>query len=222
VTGLDQRWLTNPRTHDLLVELGFEHLRLTVLALAIGVAVALPLAVAAVRWRRLYNPLLGFTGALYTIPSLALFLFLGAFYSALAERSAYIAFRTAVTGLAIYSLLILFRNTVAGLDSVPPELREAGQAMGYTPRQLLWHVELPAALPVILAGVRVAIVTLVGLTTITALIGWGGFGQLFLIGAQRRNLTIVLTGVALSTLLATALDLVLVGTERRALPWRRA
>lgn len=219
---IDQRWLANPRTRSLLVDLGVEHVQLTVLALVIGLAIALPLALAAVRWRRLYNPLLGFTGALYTIPSLALFIFLGAFYSALAERTAYIAFRTAVTGLAIYSLLILFRNTVAGLDSVAPELREAGEAMGYTRHQLLWHVELPAALPVILAGVRVASVTLVGLTTITALIGWGGLGQLFVIGAQRRNLTIVLTGVVLCTLLATVLDLLFVGAERRALPWRRA
>jgi osmoprotectant transport system permease protein len=209
----DWGWLTNPRTHERLLALGIEHVQLTVIGVAIGFAVAAPLAVLAVRRRWLYQPLLGATGVLYTIPSLAMFLFLAALYGV------FLQFRVAVTGLAIYSLLILFRNTAEGLRSVPPDIREAAQALGHTHRQLLWRVELPVALPVIVAGLRIATVTTVGLVTITALIGWGGFGQLFIAGANRNNVTVVLTGVVASTLLAVALDLVLVATHRRLTPW---
>jgi osmoprotectant transport system permease protein len=209
----DWAWLTNPRTHERLVELAIQHVQLTLAGVGIGFAVAAPLAVVAVRRQWLYQPLLGATGVLYTIPSLAMFLFLAALYGVFLE------FRVAVTGLALYSLLILFRNTAEGLRAVPAETREAAEALGHTRRQLLWRVELPVALPVIVAGLRIATVTTVGLVTITALIGWGGFGQLFIAGANRNNVTVVLTGVLASTLLAVLLDLALVATQRRLTPW---
>jgi osmoprotectant transport system permease protein len=211
----DTAWLSNPRTWERVAEMGVEHVRFTVLAVLLGFLVAAPLAVLAVRRRRWYTPLLAVTGILYTVPSLAMFLLLGALYGSL------LAFRTALTGLVVYSLLILFRNTVAGLDSVPTDVREAAQAMGHTRLQQLRRVEIPVALPVVIAGLRVATVTTVGLVTITALVGWGGFGRLFIQGFNRQNATILLAGIVLCVTLATVLDLLLVALERRLLPWAR-
>ena len=212
----DWAWLSNPRNHERLLEQLVEHVQLTLVAVLIGFLIAAPLAVVAVRYRRLHPPLLGITGVLFTVPSLAMFMFLGIAYGE------FFGFRAAVTGLVIYSLLILFRNTVAGLDSVPPEIREVGEALGHTRFQQLRKIEIPVALPVILAGIRVATVTTVGLTTITALIGWGGLGRTILTGFQRgTNLTIVLVGVVGVTLLAIALDLLLLLLQRQLLPWKR-
>jgi osmoprotectant transport system permease protein len=210
-------WLSNPRTHERLAEYAMEHLVLTFAAVAAGLAVALPLAVLAVRHRRLQTPLLTATGVLYTVPALAMFIFLVPLFIALTGTGYGRA--TSVAGLAIYSLLILFRNTVAGLDGVPADVREAGEAMGYTRNQLLWRVELPVALPVLVAGVRIATVSTVGLVTITALIGQGGLGRLFITGYNRFDLTIALTGVVLATALATLIDWAMVLVQRRLLPW---
>lgn len=212
----DWAWLSNPRTIDRLQGYTVEHLELTVLSVAIGFAVALPLAILAVRYRRLYTPLLGLTGVLFTVPSLALFMMLGALYGSP------LAMRVSVTGLAVYSLLILFRNTVAGLDNVPRDVRESAEAMGHTPTQLLWRVELPLALPVIVAGIRVAVVTTIGLVTITALIGQGGLGRLFITGFNRQSPTILTVGVLGCALLAFAFDIALVGAQRWLLPWTRS
>lgn len=212
----DWNWLSNPRTWDRLLDASFQHVGLTGLAVVLGFAIAAPLAIVAVRRPRLEGALLGTTGVLFTIPSLAMFMFLGL------ALGAFTALRTAVTGLVVYSLLILFRNTVAGLRAVPAEVAEAGEAMGHTRGQQLWHVELPIALPVIVAGVRVATVSTIGLVTITALIGWGGLGDVILQGFRRRNLTQVLTGVVGVTALAVAFDLLLVALQRRLLPWTRA
>lgn len=212
----DWAWLSNPRTHQRLAEQLTEHVQLVAVAVAGGLLVAAPLAVLAVRRRRLYGPLLGFTGVLFTIPSLAMFMLLGVIYGQ------FLAFRVAATGLVVYSLLILFRNTVAGLDGVPPSVREAAEALGHTRRQQFWRVDLPIALPVIVAGLRVATVTMVGLTTITALIGWGGLGRTILTGFQRGpNLTMVLVGVIACTLLAVVLDLLIVALQRRLVPWQQ-
>jgi osmoprotectant transport system permease protein len=210
-------WLANPRTHDRLVAYAVEHVQLTAMSVAVGLVLALPLAVLAVRHRRLYTPLLAITGVLYTVPSLAMFLFFATLYLAVIGTG--FGRLTAVSGLALYSLLILFRNTVAGLDSVPADVREAGEAMGYSRTQLLWHVELPVALPVIVAGIRIATVTNIGLVTITALVAQGGLGQLFLTGYRRLDLTIVGVGVVLVTLLAAIADVAMVLLQRRILPW---
>jgi osmoprotectant transport system permease protein len=123
-----------------------------------------------------------------------------------------------------YTLLILIRNIVAGLNSVPEDVKEAAAGMGFTSRQLLWRVELPLALPVIVAGVRIATVTTIGLITVTALIGLGGFGRFILEGFRTINenaSTIMLVGAVLSIALALVADVLLVGGERVLAPWAR-
>lgn len=207
----DWEWLG--RNVETIRGLLWQHIELTVLSVAIGFAIAAPLAVLAVRRRQLYGPLLSLTGVLYTIPSLALFVFLVTFTG--------ISVTTSLIGLTIYTLLILFRNTVAGLDAVPRDVREAAEAMGHTRNQQLWRVELPVALPVVVAGIRIATVTTIGLVTITALIGQGGLGRLFLDGFQRRNSTALAVGFLGSIVLAVVADLTLVGVQRRLTPWAR-
>lgn len=211
----NEGWLTNPRTHDDMVEYTIEHIVLTVLSVPLGLLVAFPLAVLAVRHRRLQTPLLTATGVVYTIPSLAMFLLL---YGLLGVGFGY---PVAVTGLALYSLIVLFRNTVAGLGSVPPDAREAGEAMGHSRRQMLWRVEVPLALPVIFAGLRIATVSTVGLVTITALIGMGGIGRFFITGANRLDPTILLVAVVMVVVLAVAFDLLILLVRRVSLPWAR-
>ena len=211
----DLGWFDD-RNLERVLDLSVQHVRLTVLAVVIGLLLALPMAVLAVRRRRFYSPLLATTGVLFTIPSAALFILLLA-YSPFGLGTA-----TSLIGLVIYTLLILFRNAVAGFDSVGREVREAAEAMGYTSRQMLRRVELPLALPVIMAGVRIATVTTIGLVTVTAFIGQGGYGQLFIQGFNRRSTTEVLVGVALSVLLATLADLALLFVERRMTPWSQA
>ena len=191
-----------------------EHIQLTFIAVAIGLLISFPLAVYAYRHRRAYGPMTVVTGILYTIPSLALFAFLVPYTG--------LSVVTAEIGLVSYTLLILIRNIVAGLDSVPPESREAALGMGYSRRQLLWHVEVPLALPVILAGVRLATVTTIGLVTVAALIGKGGLGFFILLGFDRSFTTALLVGAVLSLLLAIAIDFLLVVAERVLTPWAHA
>ncbi len=211
----NEGWLTNPRTHDHMVEYTIEHIQLTALSVPLGLLIAFPLAVLAVRHRRLQAPLLTATGVVYTIPSLAMFLLL---YGVLGVGFGY---PVAITGLALYSLIVLFRNTVSGLDSVPADAREAGEAMGHSRRQMLWRIEVPLALPVIFAGLRIATVSTVGLVTITALIGMGGIGRLFLTGANRQDPTILLVAVVMVVVLAVAFDLLILLIRRISLPWAR-
>jgi osmoprotectant transport system permease protein len=192
----------------------FQHIQLTVLAVLFGLLLAFPLSLAAIRWPRLYGPILGLTGVLFTIPSLALFILLIPFTG--------LSTRTSLIGLTIYTLLILVRNIVEGLRGVDRDVREAAQAMGYTPARQLFQVELPLALPVIMAGVRIATVTTIGLVTVTALIGQGGLGRLFLDGFILDFATPIVVGLVLSVLLALAADLALVGVQRWLTPWARS
>ena len=187
-----------------------QHVQLTVLALLFGLLLAFPLALMAIRWPRTYGPVLGFTGVLFTIPSLALFVLLIPFTG--------LSVRTSLIGLTLYTLLILVRNIVEGLRGVDRDVREAAEAMGYTRARQLFRVELPLALPVIMAGIRIATVTTIGLVTITALIGQGGLGQLFIDGFTRNFATPIVVGIVLSALLAFAADLALVGLQRPAHP----
>ena len=191
-----------------------QHVQLTVLAVLFGLLLAFPLALAAIRWPRLYGPILGLTGILFTIPSLALFILLIPFTG--------LSTRTALIGLTIYTLLILVRNMVEGLRGVDRDVREAAEAMGYTPARQLFRVELPLALPVIMAGVRIATVTTIGLVTVTALIGQGGLGRLFIDGFTLNFATPIVVGLVLSVLLALAADLLLVGLQHRLTPWARS
>jgi osmoprotectant transport system permease protein len=151
---------------------------------------------------------------LFTIPSLALFILLIPFTG--------LKIWTALIGLTMYTLLILVRNMVEGLRGVDRDVREAAQAMGYTPARQLFQVELPLALPVIMAGVRIATVTTIGLVTVTALIGWGGLGKLFLDGFTLDFSTPLIVGIVLSALLAFAADLLLVGVQWGLTPWARS
>ena len=191
-----------------------QHVELTVLAVAIGLAISLPLGIAASRWRPMLPPTLWVTGVLYTIPSLALFVLLIP-WTGLSRT-------TAEIGLVSYTLLILVRNVVAGLDAVPTEIKESATAMGYRPLGRLLRVELPLAVPAVVAGIRIATVTTIGLVTITALIGQGGLGQLILDGLQRSFRTPMVVGAGLSVGLAVVADVVLLSVQRLATPWARA
>jgi len=153
---------------------------------------------------------------LYTIPSVALFGFLVP-YTGLSTT-------TAEIGLVSYTLLILMRNTVVGLDGVPEDVRDSARGMGYSERQLLWRVELPIAVPVLIAGIRIATVTTIGLVTVTALIGQGGLGHFILVGLQRfgNNNTATLLGAVLSIVLAVVADGLLLGVQRLLTPWAKS
>ncbi|HEY8862652.1 MAG TPA: ABC transporter permease [Candidatus Dormibacteraeota bacterium] len=191
-----------------------QHVILTAIAVLVGLAISLPLGIAAHRVRWLRNPVLTTFGILYTIPSLALFAFLVP-YTGLTYLSAEI-------GLVSYTLLILARNVVVGLESVPPDILDAADGMGYRPLARLLRVELPLALPAIMAGVRVATVTTIGLVTITALIGVGGLGQLINQGLIESFHTPLVVATVLSIALALVADLTLAGAQRLAIPWSRA
>jgi osmoprotectant transport system permease protein len=191
-----------------------QHVQLTSLAVLFGLLLAFPLALASIRWPPLYGPVLGFTGVLFTIPSLALFILLIPFTG--------LSIRTSLIGLTMYTLLILVRNMVEGLRGVDRDVREAAQAMGYSRARQLFRVELPLALPVIMAGVRIATVTTIGLVTVTALIGQGGLGRLFIEGFTLNFPTPILVGIVLSALLAFAADLALVGLQHQLTPWARS
>jgi osmoprotectant transport system permease protein len=188
-----------------------EHAELTALAVVIGMALSLPLALAARRWPRLYPPVLTTAGVVYAIPSLALF--------ALLLPWTGLSRTTALIGLVGYTLLILIRNIVAGLDGVPDEVREAATGLGYRSARRLAQVELPLALPAIVAGVRIATVTTVGLVTVAALIGHGGLGQLILDGLNRDFRTPLVVGSVLSVALAAIADMALLVVQRRLTPW---
>jgi osmoprotectant transport system permease protein len=192
----------------------WEHIVLTVIAVTVGFLISFPLAVYAHRHKRFYPPITFVTGLLYTIPSIALFLFLQ-------PITGYFSTTTAEIGLVGYTLLILIRNTVSGLREVPADTKEAALGMGFSRRQLLWRVEVPLALPVIMAGIRLATVTTIGLVTVTALIGKGGLGLFILKGFNFFDSTQILVGAVLSMVLAMVADALLVVSERRVTPWAR-
>ncbi len=190
-----------------------QHVELTAIAVLLGLVISFPLGLVARRWRRSEGPILGFTGALFTIPSLALFALLVPFTG--------LSRLTAEIGLVIYTLLILVRNIVAGLDGVPEEVREAAHGMGYRPLGQLLRVELPLAVPVIVAGIRIATVTTIGLVTVTGLIGQGGLGAFIIEGINRDFRTPVVVGSVLSVALAVVADVSLAGVARLLSPWSR-
>jgi len=192
-----------------------EHLLVTFIAVAVGFAISFALALVIRRYPRLYGPVIGLAGTLYSIPSLALF--------ALLIPLTGLSLLTAEIALVSYTLVILVRNIVTALDGVPPDVIEAATAMGYTRGQRLWRVELPIALPIIVAGVRIATVTTIGLVTIATLIGMGGLGYLIVnIGIQRFFPTATLTGVVAVVLLSVIVDAALLLLQQRLTPWARA
>ncbi len=207
------RWDWVSRHSDTITAATRQHVELTVIAVAIGMAISFPLALVARRWTWANTPVLSATGILYTVPSLALFAMLVP-WTGLSRT-------TAEIGLVGYTLLILIRNTVAGLDAVPDDVREAARGMGFTRRRQLVRIDLPLAMPSIIAGIRIATVTTIGLVTVTALIGQGGLGQLILEGLIRDFRTPLVVGTGLSVTLAVVADVSLIGLERLVTPWRR-
>jgi osmoprotectant transport system permease protein len=189
-----------------------EHVELTVISVAIGFAIAFSLALIAHRRRWLVPPIIQVTGILYTLPSVAVFFLL----LPITGRGK----MTAIIALTAYTLLILFRNTIAGLDNVPAEARDAGRGMGLTERQLLWRVELPLALPEVMAGLRIAITTTVGLAALAFLAGAGGLGDAIFADINFRSN--VLVASVMAVLLAVVLDLLVLGVQRAVTPWTRA
>lgn len=191
-----------------------EHLVLTGIALGVGLILSVALSLLAIRYRRTYTPITWITGILYTIPSLALF-------SILVPITG-LSVLTAEIGLVGYTLLILIRNIVAGIDGVDPAIKEAAIGMGYTRRRMLLEIEAPLALPVINAGVRIASVTTIGLVTVAALIGKGGLGFFILQGLRRFFTTEIVVGAVMSVALAVAIDILLVLAQYALTPWVRA
>ncbi|AEM87785.1 ABC transporter permease [Streptomyces violaceusniger] len=206
-------WGWFPDHQSDLVTLTLDHLSTAVPAVLFGLLIALPLAVIAHRVRALRGLLLGLSNILFTIPSIAIFVLLLPVTG--------LTRTTAITGLTVYTLVVLLRNTVEGLDSVPTKVREASTAMGARPLRTLLTVELPLAFPVIMAGVRVATVMAISLVSVASYIGYGGLGQLFTDGFQRNYPTPVVAGVLLSLLLALVADAVLVTIQWLCTPWLR-
>ena len=205
-------YLTTRRT--VLWDAVVQHLELTLVPVAIGLAVALPLAVAASRRRWMAGPVLGVTTVLYTVPSLAMFSLLLPLYGLSASL--------VIAGLVLYSLTVLVRNILAGLRDVPEDLRQAARGMGFGPVRLLLAVELPLALPAVMAGLRIATVSAVSLATVGAIVGHGGLGNLIYEGMNTQFKAQVLTASALCVLLAVGADLLLLGVQRLLTPWTRA
>jgi osmoprotectant transport system permease protein len=189
-----------------------QHVFLTVTSVAAGFVIAFALAVLAHRRRWLVAPITNVTGILYTLPSVALFFLL----LPITGRGNL----TAIVALTSYTLLILFRNVLAGLDGVPDDTRDAGRGMGLTDGQLLWRVELPLALPAIMAGLRIATTTTVGLAALAFFAGAGGLGEP--LEAQKAFKTNVVFAGGLCVLLAVALDAIILLVQRSVTPWTRA
>ncbi len=190
-----------------------QHLEIVLISVALGLVIAAPVALLARRYRKLEGVLVGTTTAIYTIPSLALF-------SLLVPLTG-LTRNTVVIGLALYSLTILVRNILEGLHAVPPDVREAAVGMGYAGQRLLWQVEVPLALPAIMAGLRIATVSAVALTTVGSILDYGGLGDLLVQATATDFKAQVLATSVLCVLLAVTLDLVLVGVQRLLTPWRR-
>ncbi|MFD4624210.1 ABC transporter permease [Streptomyces sp. NPDC058475] len=196
-----------------LTDATVQHVWITAASVAIGVVVAFPLALLARRYRGVAGPILGLTTVLYSIPSLAMFSLLLPLFGLSASL--------VITGLVLYSLTILVRNILAGLHAVPEEAREAARGMGYGPLRLLWEVELPLALPSVLAGVRIATVSTVALTTVGYIVDYGGLGTLIISGLHSDFKAQVLTASVICVLLALVADLLLLALQRLLTPWAR-
>lgn len=188
-----------------------EHIILTVISVGLGLLIAFPLALLARRFRRTESAVLGLTTAIYTVPSLAMYSLLLPFLG--------LTRTTVVVALTLYSLTILVRNMITGLDGVPDSVRESALGMGYGAMRLLFGVELPIALPAIMAGLRIATVSTVALVTVGAVVGSGGLGNLIYDGLPSNFRAEVLTASVICVLLALVADLILITIQRLATPW---
>ena len=214
---IEIRWEWIASHLDDVTEKTWQHVQLLIVPMVLGFAIAFALAILATRRPGTIGPVTAMTGLLYTIPSLAAF--------AILIPITGLSLMTAIIPLTTYTLLILYVNTVAGLRSVPPEVNEAADAMGYTARTRLLRVQVPLAIPMIMAGVRVAAVTTIGLVTVAAIIGgnrFGGLGQFITEGLQTDFDTKIYLGAIGSVFLAFAVDTFLVAVQRWLTPWSRA
>ena len=213
---LTNEWICGQYLQDRqseLVDATVEHIAITVISVLVGVVIAFPLALLARRLPRLESTILGFSTGIYTIPSLALFPLLVPFTG--------LSPTTVVIGLALYALTILVRAMLEGLRAVPAEVRESATGLGYGPTRLLFKVELPLALPVIMAGLRVATVSTVALTTVGSLVAYGGLGNLIRDGVSTNFRAELFTAAVLCVLLAIVLDVLIVVMQRLLTPWTR-
>ncbi|MFV2061933.1 MAG: ABC transporter permease [Chloroflexota bacterium] len=214
---IEIRWDWIASHLDDIAEKTWQHVQLLIIPMVFGFAIAMLLAVLATRRPGTIGPVTAVTGLLYTIPSLAAF--------AVLIPITGLSLTTAIIPLTTYTLLILYVNAVAGIRSVPPEVIEAADAMGYTAGSRLLRVQLPLAVPLIMSGVRVAAVTTIGLVTVAAIIGgnrFGGLGQFITEGLQTDFDTKIYLGALGSVVLAFVVDGALVGVERWLTPWARA
>lgn len=196
-----------------LIDATTQHLVITVTAIVLGIALAFPLALLARRVQRLETAITGVSTALYTVPSLALFPLLVPFTG--------ISATTVVIGLALYALTILVRSMLDGLGSVPDDVRESARGLGYGAASQLFRIELPLALPVMMAGLRVATVSTVALTTVGALVANGGLGNLIADGVTTNFKSELLAACLLCVAIAVLLDVLIVLTQRLVTPWTR-
>jgi osmoprotectant transport system permease protein len=210
----DWGWVAN-NLSDEIVPAVIGHIYLSTVSVTIALLISLPTGVAVSRYRKAYPPVTFITGLLFSIPSLAAFALL------VTIPGIGLGPNAVIIALVAYSLLVLIRNVVAGMDSVPEETKDAARGMGLTARQILFKVELPLALPVIVAGIRIATVTIIGIATIGAYINGGGLGELIFTGISRNFPTRVIVGAVLATLLAILADLLLLAVERYLRPWAR-
>ncbi|NLI67411.1 MAG: ABC transporter permease [Bacilli bacterium] len=195
---------------DLIVDAFLQHIFLSFIALAIAVLIALPLGLFVSKYRKLAEPIIGVTAILQTIPSLALFGFLVPIIG--------IGSKTALVALVIYALLPIVRNVYTGITSVDPAIIEAGSGMGMTPNQVLFKIELPIALPFIMAGIRTATVLTVGIATLATFVGAGGLGDIIYRGLQSYNNALVIAGAVPVALLAILFDVLLKLVEKGVTP----
>ena len=196
-----------------IVDATVQHLAITLASVLAGLLIAFPLALLARRFPRLESTVLGVSTGVYTVPSLALFPLLVPFTG--------LSPTTVVIGLALYALTILVRAMLEGLRSVPEDVLESGRGLGYGPTRLLLRVELPLALPVIMAGLRVATVSTVALTTVGSLVSYGGLGNLISDGVSTNFRAELLTAAVLCVVLAVLLDVVIVLSQWALTPWTR-
>lgn len=206
-------WQFIVHNHAEVLELTLEHLWLVGISISLAVLIGIPLGILITRWPALNRPVLGGANIIQTIPSLALFGFLlpAPWIGARADRLAILA-------LTLYALLPLIRNTYTGIRGVDPAVVEAGRGMGLTDSQLLFHVQLPLALGVIIAGVRIATVISVGLATIAAAIGAGGLGEYIFRGLAMVNNSVILAGAIPAAAMAIAADMGFGWLEKRLSP----
>lgn len=213
---VDNSWLCGQYWQDYrpeLVDATVEHLWITVISVVAGFLLAVPLALLARRSPTFESIVIGSTTILYTIPSLALFSLLLPFTG--------LSPTTVIIGLALYSLTILVRNVLAGLRGVDPAVVESARGVGYSDTRLLLRVEVPLALPVIMAGLRIATVSTVALATIGSIVSYGGLGNLLLSAVGNQFKAQIFAASVLCVVLAVLLDLVLVVAQRVLTPWTR-